>query len=69
MLQRVTMKAKKFGGRLGLQGACSHFTGPWVIGDDFDIVRSTSEKRNCSRSTRYMNEFYNFIEEKEMFDP
>lgn len=69
MLQIVIMKAKKFGGRLGLQGAYSHFAGPWVTGDDFNNVRSISEKRNCSRSTRYMNKFCNFIEDKEMFDP
>lgn len=47
-----------------VQGAYSHFTRPWVIGDDFNIVRSTSGKRNCSRSTRYMNGFYNFIEDE-----
>lgn len=37
------------------------FTGPWVVGGDFNIVRFPFEKRNCTRNTRAMTDFSDFI--------
>ncbi|XP_015169579.1 uncharacterized protein, partial [Solanum tuberosum] len=47
----------------------SLFTGPWVLGGDFNIVRYASEKRNCSRTSVYMNDFSDVIEDMELIDP
>lgn len=45
------------------------FSGPWVLGGDFNIVRYASEKRNCLRTSGCMNNFADFIEEMELIDP
>ncbi|WMV55749.1 hypothetical protein MTR67_049134 [Solanum verrucosum] len=47
----------------------SLFTGPWVLGGDFNIVRYASEKRNCTRTSVYMNDFSDVIEDMELIDP
>ena len=47
----------------------SLFTGPWIVGGDFNIVRYASEKKNCSRTSVHMNEFSDVIEEMELIDP
>ncbi|KAG5611511.1 hypothetical protein H5410_022792 [Solanum commersonii] len=47
----------------------SLFAGPWVLGGDFNIVRYALEKRNCSRTSVYMNDFSDVIEDMELIDP
>ncbi|WMV08580.1 hypothetical protein MTR67_001965 [Solanum verrucosum] len=47
----------------------SLFTGPWVLEGDFNFVRYASEKRNCSRTSAYMNDFSDVIEDMELIDP
>lgn len=47
----------------------SLFTGPWVLGEDFNIVRYASEKKNGSRTSIYMNEFSDVIEDMELINP
>nr|XP_009596491.1 uncharacterized protein LOC104092571 [Nicotiana tomentosiformis]XP_016432332.1 PREDICTED: uncharacterized protein LOC107758988 [Nicotiana tabacum] len=49
-------------------GTRSLFTGPWVVAGDFNTVRFPSEKRNCSRITKTMTEFSNFIEDMDLVD-
>ncbi|XP_070015628.1 uncharacterized protein [Nicotiana sylvestris] len=44
------------------------FLGPWVVAGDFNIIRFPSEKRNCTRFTRAMTEFSDFIEDMELID-
>jgi len=45
------------------------FDGPWVVCGDFNRVRFPSEKRNCSRLTRAMNDLSNFIDDMSLQDP
>ncbi|WMV57930.1 hypothetical protein MTR67_051315 [Solanum verrucosum] len=45
------------------------FSGPWILGGDFNIVRYASEKKNCSRNSIYMSEFSDMIEDMELIDP
>lgn len=40
-----------------------------LLGGDFNIVRYTSKKRNCSRTFVHMNEFSDIIEEMELINP
>ncbi|WMV43325.1 hypothetical protein MTR67_036710 [Solanum verrucosum] len=47
----------------------SLFTGPWVLDGDFNIIRYASEERNCSRTSMYMNDFSDVIENMELIDP
>lgn len=43
--------------------------GPWVICGDFNITRYPSERANCSRITRAMAEFSEWINDMELIDP
>uniref|UniRef100_M1BT70 Endonuclease/exonuclease/phosphatase domain-containing protein n=1 Tax=Solanum tuberosum TaxID=4113 RepID=M1BT70_SOLTU len=45
------------------------FSGPSVVGGDFNIVRFPSEKRNCTRFNKAMLDFSDFIEDMELADP
>ncbi|WMV18962.1 hypothetical protein MTR67_012347 [Solanum verrucosum] len=47
----------------------SLFDGPWVIAGDFNVVRSPSEKKNCIRIKKAMEDFSDFIEDMELEDP
>ncbi|WMV51457.1 hypothetical protein MTR67_044842 [Solanum verrucosum] len=47
----------------------SLFNGPWVIAGDFNVVRFPSEKKNCNRITKAMEDFSDFIEDMELVDP
>uniref|UniRef100_A0A0V0IIJ0 Putative ovule protein n=1 Tax=Solanum chacoense TaxID=4108 RepID=A0A0V0IIJ0_SOLCH len=47
----------------------SLFDGPWVIAGDFNVVRSPSEKKNCIRINKAMEDFSDFIEDMELEDP
>nr|XP_016494332.1 PREDICTED: uncharacterized protein LOC107813564 [Nicotiana tabacum] len=51
-----------------LAGAKGLFSGPWVVCGDLNTVRFLSEKKNCIRITRAMNEFSKFIEDMERVD-
>ncbi|XP_070007559.1 uncharacterized protein [Nicotiana sylvestris] len=42
--------------------------GPWAVCGDFNVTRYPSEKRECSRRSRAMVEFSDFIEDMEMID-
>nr|XP_016436162.1 PREDICTED: uncharacterized protein LOC107762331 [Nicotiana tabacum] len=44
------------------------FIGPWVVAGDFNIIKFPYEKRNCTRVTRAMTEFSDFIEDMELVD-
>lgn len=37
------------------------FNGPWVVTGDFNVVRYPSEKQNCIRFTKVMEEITEFI--------
>ncbi|KAG5575541.1 hypothetical protein H5410_055675 [Solanum commersonii] len=47
----------------------SLFDGPWVIAGDFNVVRFPSEKKNCIRINKAMEDFSDFIEDMELEDP
>ncbi|XP_019242559.1 PREDICTED: uncharacterized protein LOC109222690, partial [Nicotiana attenuata] len=51
-----------------LAGVRGLFSGPWVVCEDFNNVRYPSEKKNCSRISRGMMDFSNFIEDMELVD-
>ncbi|XP_070017166.1 uncharacterized protein [Nicotiana sylvestris] len=42
--------------------------GPWAVCGDFNVTRYPSEKRECSRRSRAMVEFSDFIEDMELID-
>ncbi|WMV44670.1 hypothetical protein MTR67_038055 [Solanum verrucosum] len=44
------------------------FNGPWVVAGDFNVVRFPSEKKNCNRFNKEMEEFSEFIEDMELQD-
>nr|XP_016487802.1 PREDICTED: uncharacterized protein LOC107807866 [Nicotiana tabacum] len=42
--------------------------GPWAVCGNFNVTRYPSEKRECSRRSRVMVEFSDFIEDMELID-
>ncbi|WMV11477.1 hypothetical protein MTR67_004862 [Solanum verrucosum] len=46
----------------------SLFSGPWVVAGDFNVVRYPSEKKNCKRLNKAMEDFSDFIEDMELQD-
>ncbi|XP_070017179.1 uncharacterized protein [Nicotiana sylvestris] len=42
--------------------------GPWAVCGNFNVTRYPSEKRECSRRSRAMVEFSDFIEDMELID-
>ncbi|WMV57474.1 hypothetical protein MTR67_050859 [Solanum verrucosum] len=44
------------------------FNGPWVVAGDFNVVRFPSEKKNCNKFNREMEEFSEFMEDMELQD-
>ncbi|KAG5599859.1 hypothetical protein H5410_031229 [Solanum commersonii] len=47
----------------------SLFNGPWVIAGDFNVIRFPSKKKNCTTTTKAMEDFSDFIEDMELEDP
>lgn len=54
--------------RWELAGARGLFEWSWLVCGDFNKVRFPSEKKNCNRISRAMNEFSEFIEDVELVD-
>ncbi|XP_028053768.1 uncharacterized protein LOC114258112 [Camellia sinensis] len=46
----------------------SHFLEPWCLGGDFNVIKSISERKGCSRRDKGMREFNELIEQLEVFD-
>lgn len=42
--------------------------GPWAVCGDFNVTRFSSEKRNCNRRTRGLDEFSDFIEDMNLIE-
>jgi hypothetical protein len=45
-----------------------YWDGPWVIGGDFNTIRTRSEKRGLSFNTSNMTKFNNFISNFDLID-
>ncbi|KAH0688906.1 hypothetical protein KY289_016264 [Solanum tuberosum] len=65
MLLTIEKKEKKSSGRLDQRVG----NGPWVVYGDFNTVRYPSEKKNCGRISKAMNDFSEFIMDLNLLDP
>lgn len=62
----ITTNRKEFLAKL--VGVKERWSGPWVVGGDFNVIRFVNEKRPCGRITRSIKDFDQFIRDGDLRD-
>ncbi|XP_028065808.1 uncharacterized protein LOC114268782 [Camellia sinensis] len=61
----VVQRAKLWNSILNIR---SSFLKPWCMGGDYNEIRVPNERRGCTRSSKGMHDFNNFVDHLEMLD-